>query len=218
MAHWGASAPVVITVGQSDGSAAELTSTERAKWRHIDAGVVLLHYSTWQLMREFSHRGFLLKTTTAGDGGDKWSKQNLGEGKKNNNNSNWARPLLNHTGELHPWGVVQIREWGETSEKAGEGWWFGWGRKRTKANKILKLEGNGREIIREILFWRRISPQDFFKKDLPSGWNHSRLGGKTHVRLKSDLLSSPINQGHIQLCFHCWERPHFCLWFLNCLN
>ena len=55
-------------VRQSNGLAVRLAGGERAKWRHIGAGIVLLRYSIGRLMRELCHRGFLLKTTTARDG------------------------------------------------------------------------------------------------------------------------------------------------------
>lgn len=46
----------------SDGLALELIGSERAKWRHIDAGVALMHDSTWQLLRMLGHRGLSIKS------------------------------------------------------------------------------------------------------------------------------------------------------------
>lgn len=63
------SAPAVSEVRQSDGLAVRLVGRERAKWRYIGAGIVVLHYPARQLMRKFSHRGLSIKkTTTARDG------------------------------------------------------------------------------------------------------------------------------------------------------
>lgn len=54
---------------QSNELAARLAGRERAKWRHIGAGIVLPHYTAGWLMRKFCHRGLSVKNkTTARDG------------------------------------------------------------------------------------------------------------------------------------------------------
>lgn len=53
--------PVVSQAWLSDGLDIKLAGRERGKWRRIGAGIVLLRYSTWWLMRKFSHRGLSIK-------------------------------------------------------------------------------------------------------------------------------------------------------------
>ena len=63
------SVPVVSGVRQSNGLAVRLAGRERAKWRHISAGIVLLRYSAGRLMRKFGHRGLSVKNNNCKRGG-----------------------------------------------------------------------------------------------------------------------------------------------------
>lgn len=94
--------PVVSEVRQSNVLAGRLAGRERAKWRHIGAGIVLLRYSTGWLMRKFSHRGLSIKHNNCKG----WKRKK----KKNGSNHNLCKkkksewPVLNQTGQLHPLG------------------------------------------------------------------------------------------------------------------
>lgn len=65
------SVPVVSEVRQSNELAVRLAGRERAKWRHIGAGIVLLRCSTGRLMRKFSHRGLSIKNNNC----KRWKKK-----------------------------------------------------------------------------------------------------------------------------------------------
>lgn len=95
---------MVSEARQSDGLAVRLAGRERAKWRHIGAGIVLLRYSTGWLMRRFSHRGLSFKNNNS----KRWKKKtDLITISARKNSHEW--PVLNQIGQLHPWGVVQNR-------------------------------------------------------------------------------------------------------------
>lgn len=111
--------------------AGRLAGRERAKWRHIGAGIVLLRYSTGWLMRKFSHRGLSIKHNNCNGWKTKKKKTDLItiSARKKKVNGQFSIRLDSYI----PWGVVQNRG-RHVREDRGKGRWT---EKKMKEKKEL---------------------------------------------------------------------------------